>query len=141
MFKIPSFYSNHFPKRIRSPPIKHLITSHHRDQILRLTQINNIVRPSRNHIDRLDLLSAYLKLHHFSGINISFLNQSMSCHNNKKLPFAVVPMLPLGDPRLTDIDRNLSTILCMHKLRKRTAIIHIHFQRICELFFWKICKI
>ena len=57
------------------------------------------------------------KFHHFAGINIPFLNQTMPCHNNKKLPLTIMPMLPLGNPRLTDIDRNLSTILCMHKFR------------------------
>lgn len=99
------------------------------------------MRPSRNHINRLDLIPTYFKFHHFAGINIPFLDQAMPCHNNKKLPFAVVPMLPLRNPRFADINGNLSTILCMHKFRKGASIIHIHFLRICELFFWKVCQI
>ena len=65
--------------------------------------------PSGDHIDCLNLIPTYFEFHHFTGINIPFLDQSVPCHNNKKLPLTVVPMLPLCNPRLTDINRNLST--------------------------------
>ena len=40
--------------------IKNLIAGHHRDQILCLRQIDDIVRPARNHMDGFDLVSAHL---------------------------------------------------------------------------------
>ena len=52
-----------------------------------------------------------------------------------------MPMLSLRDSRLTDIDGDLSAILRMHKSRKRTTRIHVHFQRIRELVLRQIGQI
>ena len=52
-----------------------------------------------------------------------------------------MPMLSLRDSRLTDIDGDLSAILRMHKFRKRTTRIHVHFQRIRELVLRQIGQI
>ena len=51
-------YSLHYrKKRIRPLRIKNLITSHHRHQILRFTQIYDIMRPPRNHMNSFNLIS------------------------------------------------------------------------------------
>ncbi len=87
-------------ERIRSPRIKNLITGHHRNQILRLTEVNNVVGPARNHVDGLYLISGNLKLHHLSGVDVTLLNQTVTGNYDKELPLGVVPMLALCDARL-----------------------------------------
>ena len=74
-----TLYLTPLPKRIRSLPIKHLITRHHGNQILRLAQVNNIMCPSRDHIDRLDLIPAYF-IHHIIATGIL----RYECHHNSK---------------------------------------------------------
>lgn len=84
--------------------IKYLITSHNSDEILCVRQVDNVVSPTRNHINRFNLISANLKFHSFPCVDISLLNQTMAMYNNELFPLGVVPMLPLGDSGLGNID-------------------------------------
>ena len=87
-------------KRIRTRGIKDLIAGHHGDQILRLGQIDDAVGPAGNHVDALDLLPRDLKFHGLPGVDIPLPNQAVTMHHDELLPFAVVPVLPLGDAGL-----------------------------------------
>ncbi len=99
------------PKSIRSLWIKHLVACHHRHQIFRLRQINNVVCPSGDHVDRFDLLSRNLELNHLSSVSVPLLDQAMAGNDDKQLPLGVVPVLSFGDARLADVDRYLAAVL------------------------------
>ena len=61
--------------------------------------------------------------------------------NNKLFPFAVVPVLPFCNPRLTDVNANLTTIYSMNQLCKRTTIITVHFHGIFKFVSWQISQV
>ena len=78
---------------VRLPGIKNLIIVHHRNQILRLAQIDNIMGIPRPHMNTLNLIPANLKLNHLIGTQLAFLNQSMTAYHNKEFPLSIMPML------------------------------------------------
>ena len=84
--------------------VKDLVAGHDRDQIFRLGQVNDIMRPTGNHVDGFDLIPRDLKFHRFASIDVPLLNQSVTGNHDEQFPFGVVPVLPLGDAGLTDID-------------------------------------
>ena len=90
--------------------IKDLIGPHDGHQILCLTQIDDIMGPSRDHMNCLDLLSADFKFNDVICPNLSFLDQSMSCNDDKELPFTVMLVLSFRYPGFGDIHRDPSTI-------------------------------
>ena len=87
--------------------VKDLIAGHDRNEVLCLTQVDDIMCPSRDHMYCLDLIPGDLKLYSLTRINIPLLNQSVACHNDEKLPLEVMPVLAFGDSRSADIDGNL----------------------------------
>ena len=119
-----------FRKRIRMISIKYLITNHHRHQILCLRQINNIMGPTRNHINCFYFLSTDFKLNHLSGINIPLLYESVSRSNDKHLSLTIMPVLSFRNTGSTDIHTDLSSILCMQQFR--TSIVYHIIQIICH---------
>ena len=110
--------------------IKDLIACHDSYQIISLWQIDNIMSPSRNHIDCFYLISWNLKFYSFPCINITFLDKAMTMYNNELFPLAVVPVLSFCDPGLADINADLATIYSVNQLCKKTTIITIHFHSI-----------
>ena len=58
--------------------VKNLVAGHHRHQILRLGQVNDIVGPAGNHVDSLNLVPGNLKFYRFSGIDVPFLDQAVT---------------------------------------------------------------
>ena len=84
---------------------------------------------ARQHVNALDIITCDFELYHFICTQLALLNQTMTRHHNKELPLGIVPMLSLGNTWLGDIDAYLTSIQRMHQLSKRTAVIHIHFQR------------
>ena len=76
--------------------VKNLITGHDRHQIFRLRQIDDVVRPAGNHVDRLKLVAGDLKLYRFSGVDVPLLDQSVTCNHDEQLPLGVVPVLALS---------------------------------------------
>ena len=83
--------------------VKNLIASHDRHQIFRLRQVDDVMRPAGNHMDSFNSIPGNLKLHRLTGIDVAFLNQTMTSHYDEQFPLAVVPVLPLGDSRATDM--------------------------------------
>lgn len=74
---------NHLKERIRTIRVKNLITSHNRNQIFSLTQVDNIVGPAGDHMNSFNLVSRDLELYSLTDIDVPLLNQAMS--NNKRL--------------------------------------------------------
>ena len=62
-----------------------------------------------------NLVSTDFKIEDFIRVKTTLLNQTMARDNNKEFPFGIVPMLPLCNAWLTDIDAYLSTVECVNK--------------------------
>ena len=90
--------------------VKNLIAGHHRHQVLCFRQVDNIMCPAGNHVDRLHLIAGNLKLHRFAGVDVPLLNQAVTCHHDEQLPLGVVPMLSFRDARAADVDAHLPAI-------------------------------
>lgn len=58
--------------------VKNLVAGHHRHQILRLRQVDDVVGPAGNHVDSLNFVPGNFKLHRFSSVDVSLLNQSVT---------------------------------------------------------------
>ena len=112
--------------------VEYLVAGHHRHQILRLRQVDDVVGPAGNHMDSLDFIPGNLKLHRFSSIDVSLLDQAVTSHYNEQLPLGVVPVLPLGDSRTADVDRHLTAISGVHQFRERATVVHVHFEGVLK---------
>ena len=113
--------------------VENLVTGHHRHQIFRFRQVDDIVSPAGNHVDSLDLVPGNLKFHRFPGVDVPLLNQAMTGDHNEQLPLGVVPVLPLGDAWTADVDAHLTAIGGVHQFRERATVIHVHLEGILEL--------
>ena len=113
-------------KSIRPARIKHFVAVHHRHQVLRLAQINDIMRISWQHVHSFDLVPRHFPLQHRSLWirHTPLLNEAMPLHHEKLLKLRMVPMLSLGDTWLRDIDRNLlrETLQQVHDLPQRRPV-------------------
>ena len=79
-------------------------------------------------MNRLNSITTHIKLNHLVCTDLSLLYQAMTGNYYKKLPFAVMPMLPLGYTWLRDINTHLSTIRQTKQFRETTTLIHVHLQ-------------
>lgn len=92
--------------------IELLVCPHKGDEVFGIGQIDDVVRPSGDHVNGFDFVSRNLKGYFFVCVNIALLNQRSTADNDEKLPFGIVPMLSLGDTGLGDIDRELTAVDC-----------------------------
>ena len=125
-------------KRIRSRLVKHLVRPHQRHEILRLAEVDDVVRVPRQHVHRLDVVATRLKLPDLIRADPAFLNQRTAGHHDEKLPLAVVPVLALGDPRLADVHRELPAVDRLEQLREAAALVALHVQRERDLLLGQI---
>ena len=123
--------------------IEDFVAVHHRNQILSITQIDDIVRIAGEHVNGLNLVATHFPLQHlaFGVIKVALLNQSVTFHHNELLPFRIMPMLSFSNARFTDVYAYLSRTYSMDQLSKTSSFINIHFQREGNLFFWKIAQV
>ena len=121
--------------------VENLVAVHHRNKVLRVGEVDDVMRIAREHVDAFYLFPTHLKLQHLIRTYLALLYQTMSAHHNEKLPFRIMPVLPLRDARLRDIDTHLTTVQRMHQLREGTAVIHIHLQRERDFLFRQITEI
>ena len=63
--------------------VKDLVAGHHRHQIFRLRQVDDVVGPAGNHMDSLNLVSGNFKLDRFPGVDIPLLNQSVTGNHDE----------------------------------------------------------
>ena len=80
--------------------IKQLIRPHEGDEVLGVTQIDDIVRPTGNHVDGFDLVARYLKADLLICVDVSLLNQRATADDDEELPLRVMPVLTFGDAGL-----------------------------------------
>ena len=113
--------------------VENLVASHHRHQILRFRQVDDVVGPAVNHVDGLHLIAGNFKLHRLAGVDVPLLNQSVTCNHDEQLPLGVVPVLPLGDARTADVDGHLTAIGSVYQLVKGATVVHVHLQGVLEL--------
>ena len=66
--------------------VKLLVCPHQGNEVFRFGQIDDVVRPARNHMNRLDFFSRNLKSDLFVCVDIALLNQRSARYNNEKLP-------------------------------------------------------
>ena len=107
--------------------VKDLVAGHHCHQIFRLRQVDNVVGPARNHVDSLNLIPRNVKLHCFSSVDVPLLDQTVTSNYDEQLPLGVVPVLPLRDAGLTDIDAHLTAIGGVHQLGERATVVDRRF--------------
>ena len=112
--------------------VKDLVAGHDRHQIFRLGQVDNVVGPAGDHMDRLDLIPGNLKLHRLASVDVPLLNQAVTGHDDEQLPLGVVPVLALGDAGAADVDGHLAAVGGMDELGKGAPVVRVHFQGILE---------
>ena len=112
--------------------VKDLVAGHDRHQIFRLGQVDNVVGPAGDHMDRLDLIPGNLKLHRLAGVDVPLLNQAVTGHDDEQFPLGVVPVLALGDAGAADVDGHLAAVGGVDELGKGAPVVRVHFQGILE---------
>ena len=123
---------NRLEERIRTILVKRLVRPHERHQILRVREINDIVRVARYHLHHLYLLARHMKLHDWIVRPVRLppdppqLDQPFAMHHDELLVLRVVPVLPFCNTRLGYIDRELTAIKCADDLRETAAGVHVH---------------
>ena len=75
--------------------IKHLVAIHHRDQVLGIGEVDDIVRIPRQHVDALDVVARDLELDDpaFRVVEVALLDEAVPTDHNEELPLGVVPVL------------------------------------------------
>ena len=84
-------------------------------------------------MDSFDLVAGHLEGDLLVGKDIALLNQRTAADDDEELPLAVVPVLPLGDAGLADVDAELTAIDGLDQLGEGAAVVAVHFE--CELEF------
>ena len=105
-------------ERVRVLRVETLVGPHQRYQIVGLAEICDAVGVARQHVDGFNPLAADLELQNLVRVQPPLADQSVSGYNDEKFPFAVVPVLSLGDAGLRDIDGKLPAALRFQQLRE-----------------------
>ena len=123
--------------------IKDLVAIHHRDEVLRVGEVDDVVRIARQHVDALDVVARDLELDHlpFGVVQVALLDEAVATDHDEELPLGVVPVLSLGDARLADVDADLTTIQGMYQLGEGTSSVNVHLQREGDFFFREVREI
>ena len=134
---------NWVEERIRVRRIKDLVAIHHRDEILRVGEVDDVVRIARQHVDALDVVARDLELDDlpFGVIQVALLDEAVATDHDEELPLGVVPVLSLGDARLADVDADLAAIQGMDQLSEGASVVDVHLQREGHLLLGEIREI
>ena len=134
---------NWIKERIRVRGIKDLVAIHHRDEVLCVGEVDDVMRIPGEHVDALDIVARDFKLDHlaFRVVEVALLDEAVTGDHDKELPLGIVPMLPLGDARFADVDGDLTTVEGMHQLGEGASGVHIHLQRESHFLFGEIREI
>lgn len=122
--------SNWIEERIQVRRIKDLIAVHHRDKVLRVGEVDDVVRIARQHVDALDVVARDLELDDLAlgVVEVALLDEAVTTDHDEELPLGVVPVLALGDAWLADVDAHLATIQGMYQLGEGTSLVDVHLQ-------------
>lgn len=121
--------------------VKNFICPHHRDKVLCLGKIDDVVGIAGKHVNGLYSFSTHLKFNDLVRPNLPFLNEAVTSDHNKELPLAVMPVLAFRDSRFGDIHRKLPMIRGFQQLGERTSIITVHLEIEGNLLFRKVGQI
>lgn len=123
--------------------IKDLVAIHHRDEVLRVGEVDDVVRIARQHVDALDVVARDLELDDlaFGVVQVALLDEAVATDHDEELPLGVVPVLTLGDARLADVDADLTTIQGMYQLGEGASSIDVHLQREGDLLLREVREI
>ena len=99
-------------ERIRVSRIKDLVAIHHRDEVLRVGEVDDVVRIAGQHVDALDVVARDLELDDlpFGVVEVALLDEAVATDHDEEFPLGVMPVLTLGDARLGDVDAYLATV-------------------------------
>ena len=111
---------------IRAIRIEALVAPHEGHQVLRLRQVDDIMRIARYHLHHLHLVAAHLELDHLLRADFPHLDQAMAAHHHEFLVLRVMPMLPFCNARPRYVHRELPPVRRADDLRKATPVIHVH---------------
>ena len=122
---------------------KYLVAVHHRDEVLGVGEVDDVVGVAREHVDGLDVVAGDLPFQDlaFGVIEVALLDEAVALDHDELLELGVVPMLPLGDAGLGDVDGHLAGVVRMDQLREGAAVIDIHLQREGHLLLGKIAQV
>ena len=136
-----NLFLHRFKVRIGFRGIKYLVAVHHRHEVLGIGEVDDVVGVAREHVDGLDVVAGDLELDDLVRVQPTLLDEPMPGDHDEELPFGVMPMLPLRDARLGDVDGHLACVQRMHELRERAAVIDIHLERERHLRGRKIAQV
>lgn len=118
--------------------IEYLVAVHDGDEVFGVGEVDDVVGVAGEHDDGLDFVTTHLVVEDFVGAFLAELDEAVARDNDELFPLGVVPMLPLGDTRLRDIDAYLSAVEGVDKFGERTAGINVHLQVEDGLFLGKV---
>src|SRR5574344_1398040 len=130
-----------FKIRIRFIGVKKFVSPHNRYKVLCLGEVNDIVGIAREHVDTLDVVSIHFKLNYFISAKFALLDKTMTGHHNEELPLGIMPMLPLCDAGLGNVNTHLPCIQRMNQLGEAAAVVYVHLYRECDFFLGKIAEV
>ena len=130
-----------FKVRIRLGRVEDFVAVHHRHEVLGVGEIDDVVRVAGKHVDRLDVVAGDFELDDLVGAELAFLNQTMPRDHDKELPLGIMPMLPLRNPGLGDVNGDLAAVKRVNQLRERAAVVNVHLQRESDLLLREIAQI
>ena len=123
--------------------IKYLIAVHHSDQILGVGEVDDVMRIPRQHVNALYVVARDLEFDDFpfGVVEVAFLDKPMTSNHDKELPLGVVPVLPLSDARLRNVDGDLPAVEGMHQFGKGASLVDVHLQREGHFFLREVAQV
>ena len=117
-----------FKVSIRFIWVEDFVTVHYCHKILSIGQVDNVVGITWKHVYCLYLITTYLKVENFVGIDAALLNKTVTADYDEELPFGIVPVLTFGDAWLADVDADLTAVQSVNKFCKGSPVIYIHLE-------------
>ena len=129
-----------FKVSIRSVRVEELIGPHEGDERLGVGEVDDVVGVAGEHVDGLDFVAGDLEVQDLVGVDAALLDEGAAGDHDEELPFGVMPMLPLRDAGVGNIDRKLAVAEGLDKFREGAARIDIGLQREGDLFLGQIAQ-
>lgn len=63
---------------IRMSRVENLVAVHHRHEVLRVAEVDNVVRVAGQHVDALDVVATDFKLDDFVRAELAFLDEAVA---------------------------------------------------------------
>ncbi len=126
---------------IRMVLVEDLVAIHHRDEVLSLGQVDDVVGIAGKHDYALYPVPADFIVQDLVRAFLTEPDESVSRHDDELLPLCVVPVLPLGNAGLRDVDGHLPAVEEADQLSEAAPFVRVHVQIEDGFLFWQIAKI